>query len=264
MSASVPQMVVELPSPWPEAAAALFAGAPYDQAVVEADLEGVQPARLFVDDPKRPRSALLCRTYEYYLAGEPVPLLRRFVQQLPADLRAGLYGYVALTPSWQGALRDDLGGVMQEVPRLGLRLPASAAPQVRVPKGVRIRPLDAAGAARVDRELHENIGLFWGGYQAFAACGFGFWAEADRRVAGFICTVAVSSRFANPDVETAPAYRRRGIASALCGAFIEECRRRSLTACWETDVSNQASRSLARSLGFADERRYFELGPARG
>jgi GNAT superfamily N-acetyltransferase len=263
MEASLAHVAVELEWPWPEAATRLFADPPFDPSVVEAAIEGVQPARLFVDDREHPRGALLCRTYEYYLAGEPVAGLRRFVSHLPRDLFARLYGYVGLNEAWQKALREDLGGAMREVPRLGYRLPERAHPSAEAPAGIRIRSLDAASARRVDRELHQNIGLLWGGYEAFAGGGFGFWAEPDGAVAGFICAVSVSRRFANPDVETAPPYRRRGIARALCAVFIDECRRRGLTPCWECDEENAASRALARALGFSDERRYFEIGPMR-
>ena len=56
-------------------ARALFdaAGVSFDQPYWEAAFDGRVASRLFVDDPEHPTSALLTRTYDFFLAGSASP-----------------------------------------------------------------------------------------------------------------------------------------------------------------------------------------------
>jgi RimJ/RimL family protein N-acetyltransferase len=55
-------------------------------------------------------------------------------------------------------------------------------------------------------------------------------------------------------VDTREEHRMKGFALATCAAFIEFCLEEGLQPRWECDVSNVASASLARKLGFALDR----------
>src|SRR3954454_12106603 len=119
-------VVYELSATNVEIARGLFAGATFDRVFIDSFFEGRQPGRLFVDDPVRPASALLCRVYDYFLAGEPQADLRRFIRDAPSEpgvfqvLRdhgvseeiptTALYGFVAVTKAWEDALIADHQG----------------------------------------------------------------------------------------------------------------------------------------------------------
>jgi len=75
---------------------------------------------------------------------------------------------------------------------------------------------------------------------------------------------AVSARHANIDVETVAPFRRGGLASLVCRAFIDHCRERGLTPLWEADDANAASRTLAHTLGFRQIAAYSQLIPPHG
>ena len=101
--------IYELPRDQFGRAAHLFRDAKFDQPCYNSVFEGVQDARLWVDDPAAPTAALLCRSYEYYLAGAVDPALRRFVKDAPAEAEvfASFYGYVPLNEAWKTALLSD-------------------------------------------------------------------------------------------------------------------------------------------------------------
>src|SRR3954453_23006007 len=101
-------------------AAPLFASRWFDEAFIDSIFEGTQDARLFVDDPRQPSAALLCRTYEYYIAGDHTnQALRRFMADAPAEAEvfAELYGYCALSRSWDDALLADHGDRLAPIGR---------------------------------------------------------------------------------------------------------------------------------------------------
>ncbi|CAA9540137.1 MAG: Urease gamma subunit [uncultured Thermomicrobiales bacterium] len=267
--------VHELPPERFDRARALFAGATYDAVYADAVFQGIHDGRLFVDDPERPTAALLCRTYEFYLAGETdgdgPAALRRFVRDAPAEpgVFAGFYVYVGLTDAWDRALRADHGPLLAPIARRGFRFdPAAGAALLaswrdRLPAGTRVVPVDRALAERIDAELREGIATFWGGYDRYLERGFGFCTLVgeDEALGGVCVAIAVSSREANLGVVTAEPFRRRGHATAACAAVIEAGIARGLVATWDCDAANAASAALAHRLGFRHEQRFTELAP---
>jgi hypothetical protein len=106
---TTPLTIYELPNTWFQRCKPLYAQAPFDQPAYDAVFEGVQPGRIFVDDADAPTAALMCRTYEYYVAGTPVPAMRPFIKDAPEEVGVfqHLYGYTPIGEAWVSALLDD-------------------------------------------------------------------------------------------------------------------------------------------------------------
>ena len=120
-------VIYELPPEQQERAWPVYAEACFDRAQIDAVFEGRQPGRVFVDDPEQPRAALLCRTFGYYVAGDPgSTAMRGFIRDAPPEpgVFQDLYGYVPDTDAWQQALLDDHGDLL-EVMTASLGLPPS-------------------------------------------------------------------------------------------------------------------------------------------
>ncbi|MDQ2682541.1 MAG: GNAT family N-acetyltransferase, partial [Chloroflexota bacterium] len=64
--------------------------------------------------------------------------------------------------------------------------------------------------------------------------------------------VGVGGGEANAGVVTAPAYRRRGLATICARAFVEMAHERGLVATWDCDEANPASAALALRVGFIE------------
>ena len=245
----------------------LFAGGGFDRALIESVFEGRQSGRLFVDDPHRPRAVLLCRTYDWYIAGDhSAEGLRRFIADAPAEAEVfqTMYGLVPLQAGWVDALVGDSGGRLEIIPRRAFTLRnASGAghgrERVAPPADVVLASIDGDLAERIDRELDEHIGPLWGGYEPFARDGFGCCAIVDGRPASAAYAVAVSARYANVAVGTRESSRRRGLARLVCSAFLAQCLARDLVCEWDSDGSNLASAALAHRLGFHEGPGFTEL-----
>ncbi len=265
--------VVELAPAQLARAAPLFADAPADRAYLDAVFQGRSPGRIVVDRLDDPQAALMARTYEYFLAGEPVPALRRFVAEAPAEpgIFEHVYGYVGFADSWVAALVADAPTLEAIGRRTFVFRPASrpavAGWRERTPDDVALLPLDADLARRADDELDEVIGLMWGGHDAFAAHGFG--TAAVDATSGRLLSVSAafgrSDAEANLGVGTHPDHRRRGLATLCCQAAIEQTLDLGLSPTWDCDVPNPPSAALALSLGFTELRPFVELAyPRRG
>jgi len=179
-----PGLVYELSTTQFDVAAALFAGVAFDRAPIEAVFEGRQEGRFFVDDAEHPRAALLCRTYDWYVAGDHRAAgLRRFIADAPAE--AGLfetfYGLVPAQPPWVAELVADSGGRLKIIPRRGFTHgdgtdASDAVARLGGPRDAVVTLIDRDLAERIDHEMGEHIGRLWGGYHRFASGGFGYCA----------------------------------------------------------------------------------------
>jgi RimJ/RimL family protein N-acetyltransferase len=254
--------VYELPPHLFEGAAALLGGIWFDEPMIGATLERRQPARVFVDDPRAPAAALLCHRYDYYLAGEARPALRRFIADAPeeAAVFGQVYGYCPAGRGWESSLLSDADGRLVVIPRRSFKYrrpsPPTAGPLAPAAK---VQTVDRALAAQIDRHFARAISRNWGDPASFQRHAFGYCITVGNAVATIALPAAVSARFADLDIETAPAYRRQGLAYQACAAFIAEGLARGLTICWDADGPNLASAALAVKLGFQEEAPFSEL-----
>lgn len=275
----MPDHVYELAPGARSAARALFAAATFDRVYMDAVFEGKQIGRLFVDDPVHPTGALLCRSFDYFAAGEPAPALRQFIADAPreagvfdtlgalSDARLAptiaFYGFVPLNDRWANALRD-IHPALETIDRRAFRYgddggaPGSAA--WHAPEGFTLHAIDAALALRIDVELDELIALFWGDYATFATYGFGACAMAGDELASVAYAVTVSDTETNIGVATVEAFQRRGLGAAVCRATIAQALERGLTPTWDCDLVNPRSARLAQRLGFIEQPPFVELG----
>jgi GNAT superfamily N-acetyltransferase len=260
--------VYELPAEQYALVLPVFETVWFDHAVIEAVLEGRQAGRIFVDRLPDPSAALLCHPYEFYIAGPVVPALRRFIKDAPAevDIFHTLYGYAPAGQSWEAALLEDYAGQVERIPRLNFAYPGAEPPPLDIapPAHVVIQPLDRALAERVDRELSQRVGLYWGGYEGFLERGFGFAALVDGAVASVAYSHAASAHYASISVETAERFRRQGLAAQVCQAFIRHALERGLQPTWESDGPNVASGALARRLGFQERKPFCQISAPWG
>lgn len=259
--------VVELGPDQLGLAAPLYADAPADRAYIDAVFERRSAGRIFVDRLDAPRAALMARSYEYFVAGEPVPALRRFIAEAPAepDVFRFFYGYVSFADAWADALAED-APTLEAIGRRTFVFDPADQPSLsgwrgRLPDGVALVPLDADLAERVDGELDEVIGLMWGSYATFAEHGFGTVAvdTASGRLLSVCAAFGRSDAEANLGVGTHPDHRRRGLATLCCRAAIAQTLDRGLTPTWDCDEANPPSAALALALGFTELPSFIEL-----
>jgi RimJ/RimL family protein N-acetyltransferase len=239
----------------------LYANAPFDLPAYDAVFEGIQPGRLFVDDADAPSAAIMCRTYDYFIAGTPDSPLRTFIKDAPeeADVFRHLYGYVPLNEAWVKALLEDT--TLLVIPRRNFQWDANKpAPDFPLPDGGRFETVDQALAERLDKTFDVPLlRIFWGSYEALLERGFAVCALRDDALASVIFALATSSSGVIVGVDTFPPFRRQGYGAAVSAAFIHEALARSLQPVWDCDGENLPSAAMAQRLGFVEGEPFKEL-----
>jgi RimJ/RimL family protein N-acetyltransferase len=263
--------VHELPLDLFERARPVLGHPPADFAYIDAGLRGINPARIFVDDPDQPTAALMTRTYEYFAGGTTGTALDPFIRDAPAEpgIWDQFYGFIAVDPVWNDHIRSLLPG-LQPLGRRTFRFDPRRIDRVSgwrepVPAGLSLAPLSAELAERTYGEMPWMVGWFWGGYGRYAEHGFGAVILDGERPVSVCYAVAVGGGEANLGVRTVEEYRRRGLARLCSQACIELAHERGLIATWDTDEPNIASADLALSLGFVEQPSFIEWSfPDRG
>lgn len=243
------------------------AGVTFDRPLWEAPFDGLMPGRLYLDHPTAPRSALLARTYDFFLAGDASPDLIALLEDAPegSGLYEWFYGFVPLTASWRQALPAAFPSLFRE-DRRAFRLGEAGVRQAlswesRVPEGVRVVPVDASLARQADEEVPEVIEIIWAGYDQFARSGWGYAAlDAENHVLSIAYATGLTAREANLGVGTAAHAQRRGLGKLVCQACIARAAGEGLEVTWDCDDVNVASGRLAESLGFIEEAPFVEFG----
>lgn len=239
----------------------LFADIQYHRPAIFSVLEAIQPGRVFVDSTHDPAAVMLYSDF-CYLAGEPQK--NDFAQQA-IDLlkhqvfphRSDMMMIFPFNQAWQFALEVLLQPYRPEHyerstfdfdPRRYRELHSGW--QQRIPAGFSLRRLDAS-------TLPEVGGMpgSWGSIDNFLANGFGFClvdeTQPDEHT-GFAAsaqTVFVGDHHAETGVGTREAYRRKGLATAVCCAYIDHCIEQGIIPDWGC-VLNEASEQLAYKMGY--------------
>lgn len=263
-------MIYELPTAMFAAVAPLFAGRWFDEAFIDSVFEGTQHGRIFVDHPTQPSAALLCRSYEYYVAGDHTNgALRQFMADAPAeaDVFAELYGYCALSPAWNDGLLADHAGQLHTIGRRSFKWDAARSTpldwQRALPDGFQMRAVEPVLAPRINEVLAPipGVGFFMGGPDAFWQRGFGACVMHGEQVASVALTGSVSAHFADIDITTAESFRGQGLGTLAAAACVAECLARGLIPTWHTDSANAASAATALKVGYAEGAPFAQLSP---
>jgi hypothetical protein len=229
----------------------LFASVTYERVVCDAILDGTLPfGEAWADHMQQPRVALLhSHNWGFVIisgdatAPEAATLLRQVVAQ------AG-WGAVWVPPgSWEDlvaiTLGEQLGVRCYHVSFHGQQLDPDWLHHLRhsLPVGFSIKPLDLDTLAT--RWPHVPPPLL--------VQRFGYGAYAGTAQVCFVVAYCTARGKVHLTLETQPAYRRKGIATAVAAQFCTEALRRQLDPYWTANVTNHASYRLALKLRLTPE-----------
>ncbi len=227
------------------------------RAIVFSVIEGNTPGRIFVDRPDNPSTAVLRFSGgEIYMGGraDDESLNREIVDLLFTEL-APPVPYLLIfsfSDAWKSALDELLADrgvrrVVRETFELSPERFRSAHPdwRSRLPAGFRLERMDQ----RLALESDSGLDFLWGGIDNFITRAFGYCVLVEGEVVSRCSPVALGDRRFETGVGTVEAYRRRGLATVACCAFIQHCLEVGLQPEWGC-FHNVASKSLALKLGF--------------
>jgi GNAT superfamily N-acetyltransferase len=231
-------------------------------------LAGILPGRIYVDDLRRPTSAILipANHYRLFLGGEPSErLLADVVHLLYKPSLAQSYWFMTHYPSsaWESAIERVLQGLGTSASlRLYYLLTEPSAPVAPpLPEAITLAQITQRlieDTALVNRDLLiDEIHSESPSLEYFFRQRFGFCALEGRQIVGWcLAEYHHQSRY-ELGIGTIESYQRRGIATQVASAVIKRAFAEGATEIgWDCWASNSASVATALKLGFQKEREY--------
>jgi GNAT superfamily N-acetyltransferase len=238
---------------------------PHIELVVQAALAGNSDAQLWeIRQPEGPALIILWDQGNnvLYLCGELVAesaqheltaLIYTSIRPQAIQLGRPYFKTRALTPLIESLLEPLFQGIaLRELPSLLYTLtnarPAPAA------EGIKLLPIDRAllsNTALANTEhIRAEIQQMWPSEERFYHHGFGWAATVESQIVCWCTAEYLSAECCGIGITTAPAFERRGIATATAGQFVREALQRGMTPYWECRADNIGSIRVAEKLGF--------------
>ncbi|MGN7356174.1 GNAT family N-acetyltransferase [Paenibacillus sp. SAF-054] len=108
--------------------------------------------------------------------------------------------------------------------------------------------------------ITQHIQLFWSSQEDFKKKGFGYAANDGSEIIGVCYSSFVTQDTHAVGVETVPHYQGKGIGTYLASLLVEEIWENGFCPYWDCSFDNEASKQLARRLGFQLVHRYICKG----
>ncbi|MCE7980081.1 MAG: GNAT family N-acetyltransferase [Caldilinea sp. CFX5] len=242
---------------------ALFTPLRYN-LVIDSILDGNTHGRVYADDPRQPRTAVVWNEMEAILfAGDPTDQV--FQHAFPWLLQhefaplAGAKGVPSLNlhipTTWENSLAQwqtkiRFSQLHRRFHRLGTQPPAPPP----LPAGFTLHPFDLAlldhGELGNIEQVLAWIYSFWSALEDLVAHGVGYYIAREQEIASWCLTVYASGSIVELGVATARAYRNHGLATAVAAACVADCLAKGRAPLWHCNVDNHASLAVARHVGF--------------
>ena len=241
----------------PQMAAHLFKD--WEETMIWSCLQGVM-GKIYADDSVCPRCAMALLGDFGFLAGRPdEELLHFWKQQNPGAFCI----FVPQNKNWEIKIRQVFSDAATRVTRYAIR---------KEPNGFDRRVLEKFSEALPSGYVLQNIEkpLFdqcrqnpwsrdlvsqYADYEAFERLGLGIVAVKDGRIVSGASAYSRYREGIEIEVDTAPAYRRKGLACSCSAKLILICLDRGLYPSW--DAQNRSSVALAEKLGYHRRDPYF-------
>ncbi len=252
-----------LPSHAYEKAASMTAALPC-HTVLRTILSGETPGRIYTDNLVSPEVFFAQFRHRAFLTGTPNPslkeILRDFIlNEVFANCHAfdvPLFRLAPDSPDWipllETALQDQ-APIITPYHCYRFDLPASPVP-VDLPEGFTLKPVDgnlmASDFVGKD-DLLEEMCSERETVKAFLEKSFGLAAFADDRLAGWCLSEYNTPTRCEVGIATHPPHRRKGLATAMTRAFINQALDHGLEeVLWHCYPSNTGSVRSALRCGF--------------
>jgi len=208
--------------------------------------------RIIVDNIQNPEVGFLQIGFVFLGGNSSSRNVAAIIDALPAGPQI-----IAPTSEWEQTLTNRKGESIKRVPRIGfsydsLNLDYLRSLKEQIPLDFVLERIDLETASSIPGEVAPAIPFFFRSPESFIERGFGYCIKHNRRVVSTAMTAMPFEKEFEIEVDTLnnPEYRRKGLATAVSAALIEEALLKDLVPIW--DAANEASKRLALRLGYSN------------
>jgi RimJ/RimL family protein N-acetyltransferase len=246
----------------------LLANVNYTPVLVYSVLENIQAGRVFVDDKFAPNVSLITsKGGNYFLVGSESnhdfnKSLSEFL--LNKQNHANFYDLYTSSPTWVQKLEHLLVGHIVKLSRTPFTFDKSKFAffsdwRNKIPNGFVLKRMDETLFKKYRDEVDPSYDILWDSPNNFVSNGFGFCLLYKNEFASVCNSGYVGGGYAEIDIKTFEPFRRQGLATITCSAFIEHCLNNNLKPDWHCDGGNLPSIELASKLGFERQKNFHML-----
>ncbi len=234
----------------------LFGG--IEDSMVIACLQGYM-GDAYVDSLDDPKAGLIVSGEYSFFAGDPkIPeakvMAERLLDMTPGDKTVAIFS--GEEPGWQDFLMGIKKNYPKAVPRFGILQKDYEFDEELLKKYMGSLP-EGYEIVRFDGDLYDQaMSAEWSkefcetfaSKKEYLEKGFGYGVVTAGKLVSGASTMTVYDGGTETQVATNKKHRKKGLALSCAAAFLLECQRRKIRACW--DAANTASKKMAIKLGY--------------
>ncbi|WP_240420062.1 GNAT family N-acetyltransferase [Paenibacillus periandrae] len=231
----------------------------YNATFAYSVINKIQPGKIFVDQCINPTCSLIISGSGKYLVvgnSNNQVFMSDLIEFLGNEYNhSNYYDLYISTEDWIEEIQNKLDGQVVLLYRSSFVFNELKFQEFNSKKGIIpipyvLKQLDRTHFLKYRNEIDPMYNSLWSSEQSFMEKGFGFCILVDTEFASVCNSYFVGGGKADIDIVTIEKYRRNGLATHVCVAFIEYCLEHNLVPTWDCDAGNQRSIQLATKLGF--------------
>jgi hypothetical protein len=220
-----------------------------------AVLDGSIRGQIWTDDLARPTWGAVQEAGfgTLFLGGRPdASLVHKLIEELRQEQDVGLalwrnHPYNQLLPP-----APDYDG--WELEFTNRPLGVAPVPDLSVPEGCELRPLDATWFEQC--RYRDHYVAYFGSTERTLEQGFGFCLVKEQKLLSEAFAGEAALGMIEIGTITDEPYRQRGYATFCCAKLIRECEARGYRTYWNCAKDNLGSAGLARRMGYQTEKEF--------
>lgn len=238
----------------------LFQGLDHSIPIIFSLIEGASKGRIYVNDLDNPKTVFLYPENSFfYIAGDENN--DKFNKRLCTLIFEDILGksneaemvLFPLSQGWKhklGELLKDKGAITIDRKTFRFDEVAFSANKINIseklPDGYTVRPIDKDIASEID------VTKSWKSIDDFLNRGIGYCVMKDKEIVSACYSIYVGNGEAEIDIFTKDKYMGQGFGKIVATSFIDNCLLRGLIPSWSCWPFREASRALAKKLGFQE------------
>ncbi|MHA2226779.1 MAG: GNAT family N-acetyltransferase [Candidatus Hodarchaeales archaeon] len=249
----------------------LFTQTEHLRFTIDAVIAGNTPGRIWVNDSSHPSSVFLWDGFHcYYLVGNSnnedfnngfKQLLIKKIAPQAVENNREIFKLEYSSKEWESVIESIL---KEKKPVKSLRIfltlskPLTPKWQETLPSDFNVRKIDKKlleSDVKNVQTIIDEITSCWVSVGAFLERGFGFCLihepkKGKEEVQGWCTGEYFSQGKCGIGIHTFPHFQKRGFATAMASAFIEQCFSLNIQPHWDASANNQVSVRVAENVGF--------------
>ncbi len=233
----------------------------HNKSIIFSVIEGTAKGSIYVDDLDKPNTVFIFPENSFfYIAGNEKnnefnnKLYTLIFEDILGESNDAEMVLFPLSQGWKDKLNELLKGKKAiTIDRKTFSFDEVAFNTNKI--NISEKLLDGYSLKRIDKDIANKINVTksWKSIDEFLNRGIGYCIVKDNEIVSACYSIYVGKGEAEVDIFTKEEYMGQGFGKIVATSFIENCLKEGLSPIWSCWPFREASRALAKKLGFKGE-----------